>query len=141
VPEPSAPPCTHPVSDVLFLKGLLHERKRPLGRHEHGWEIEIRMKFAGMWWHVDVREEPAAFTSSVDGWLIYLHDWSSRFLWNVSEPLPEYAPSHSWYSSLQSYNYENHISHSLLKWILKKLDYIVWAGFVLLDIGAGVRLL
>jgi hypothetical protein len=33
------------VSDVLFLKSLLHERKRPLGRHEHGWEIEIRMNF------------------------------------------------------------------------------------------------
>jgi len=32
------------VSDVLFSKGLPRERKRPLGRHEHGWEIEIRMK-------------------------------------------------------------------------------------------------
>jgi hypothetical protein len=31
--------------DVPFLKVLLLERKRPLGRHEHGWVIEIRMNF------------------------------------------------------------------------------------------------
>jgi len=118
------PTMYRPVSDVLYLKGLLHERKRPLGRHEHGWEIEIRMKITlyEMWWHTGVGEEPAAFTSRVDGWLVLLHVWSSRFLWNVSEPVPEYARSHSWYSNLQSYRYQNHISHSLLKWILKKLD-------------------
>jgi hypothetical protein len=56
------------------------------------------------------------------GWSIFLFEAAGFFqmslnLYHIMHlPIPDTA------SSLQSYHYENHKSHSLLEWILKKLD-------------------